>query len=85
MTDLQNIRNRPADVIRGDEEDSKEQGEEEDKEITVYDIETHEYTRSGIRWTYAFLFYANMSLNFDHGAMPAAAKALMAGLDLTAP
>ena len=35
--------------------------------------------------TYAFLFYANMSLNFDHGAMPAATKALEVGLDLTPP
>jgi hypothetical protein len=26
-----------------------------------------------------------MSLNFDHGAMPAATKALEVGLDLTAP
>ena len=74
-----------ADAVPAGAEDRKEDGEEEEKEITVYDIETHNYTRKNIRWTYAFLFYANMSLNFDHGAMPAAAKALMSGLDLTAP
>ena len=80
--------NGPADAVpAGEAEDRTEDGdaEEEEEEILVYDIETHKYTRSNIRWTYGFLFYANMSLNFDHGAMPAAAKALMVGLDLTAP
>lgn len=70
-----------------DEEEKKEEDGEDDaeKEVTVYDIETHKYTRRNINLTYAFLFYANMSLNFDHGAMPAAAKALEVGLDLTTP
>jgi hypothetical protein len=51
-----------------DEELNKE------KEITVYDITTHSYTRENINKTFAFLFYANMSLNLDHGAMSAGTK-----------
>ena len=34
--------------------------------------------------TYYFLFYANMSLNFDHGAMSAGTKALEDGLNVNA-
>jgi|TARA_B110000285_G_C14957970_1_gene530171 hypothetical protein len=64
-----------------DEEDKKTEDEEE---ITIYDIENPKYTKRKINLTYAFLFYINMSLNFDHGAMPAATKALEIGLDLTA-
>lgn len=65
--------------------DSKIEDElNQEKEITVYDITTHAYTRKNINMTYAFLFYANMSLNFDHGAMSAATKALELSLDLTA-
>jgi len=63
------------------EEDKKT---EEEDEITIYDIENPKYTKRKINWTYAFLFYINMSLNFDHGAMPAGTKALEVGLDLTA-
>lgn len=56
----------------------------EEEEITIYDIENPKYSKQSINLTYAFLFYINMSLNFDHGAMPAATKALEVGLDLNA-
>ena len=66
-------------------EDKKEEQElNQEKEVTVYDITTFKYTRKNIDLTYAFLFYANMSLNFDHGAMSAGTKALEEGLDVNA-
>lgn len=52
--------------------------------MTVYDITTYKYDRKYIDYTFAFLFYANMSLNFDHGAMSAGTKALEEGLDVNA-
>jgi len=63
-------------------DNEKEKKTEEENEITIYDIENPKYTKRKINWTYAFLFYINISLNFDHGAMPAGAKALEVGLDL---
>ena len=57
---------------------------EETKEITIYDIESPKYVKKNVNLTYMFLFYINMSLNFDHGAMPAATKNLEVTLDLNA-
>lgn len=66
------------------QDDYESKRTDDEDEITIYDIENPKYTKRNINATYAFLFYINMSLNFDHGAMPAAVKALEVGLDLNA-
>ena len=57
---------------------------DEEAEITIYDIKELQFDKSKVNLTYCFLFYINMSLNYDHGTMPSATKDLQVHLDLNA-
>jgi len=55
-------------------EDFKENFLKEEEEISIYDIKETHFDKSKVKLTYCLLFYINMSLNYDHGTMPAGTK-----------
>ena len=73
----------------GDNESNEKEFKEslmsdEDDEISIYDLREMHFDKSKVNLTYFFLFYINMSLNYDHGTMPSATKDLQTHLDLNA-
>ena len=57
--------------------------EEDDKEMTIFEIANPKYTESKRTQGFILLFILNMATNFDHGALPSASANIKKSLKLT--
>lgn len=56
--------------------------EEEEDEVTIYDIPGNTYSPTKVGWVYILNYFLSMGSNLDHGALPVAIPVLKVDLNL---